>query len=128
RGGLPAPGGGVGRGLRPGPPFGCEAQARSGDKENRPMQLGLLLCDHTDEDFRRRGGDYPDLFLERIHEVEPAARLEAFDAAAGELPAPDMALDGWIISGARHDAFGDAPWLARLRERLAGLLARGQRV
>ncbi|WP_458735186.1 glutamine amidotransferase-related protein [Zobellella taiwanensis] len=92
------------------------------------MQLGLLLCDHTDEDFRRRGGDYPDLFLERIHEVEPAARLEVFDAAAGELPAPDMALDGWIISGARYDAFGDAPWLARLRERLAGLLARGQRV
>lgn len=92
------------------------------------MQLGLLLCDHIDEDFRRRGGDYPDLFSDRIREVMPAARLQVFDAEAGELPEPQTRLDGWIISGARHDAFGDYPWLARLKARVHELLAAGQRV
>ncbi|OXS14289.1 hypothetical protein CGX12_15210, partial [Zobellella denitrificans] len=90
------------------------------------MQLGLLLCDHIDRDFRRTGGDYPDLFLDRIREVMPSARLRVFDAEAGELPAPETRLDGWIISGARHDAFGDYPWLVRLKARVHELLAAGE--
>ncbi|MBL1377884.1 glutamine amidotransferase-related protein [Zobellella iuensis] len=92
------------------------------------MQLGLLLCDHIDPEFRRAGGDYPDLFFDRIREVMPNARLRVFDAEAGELPEPETRLDGWIISGARHDAFGDYPWLARLKCRVHELLAAGQRV
>lgn len=92
------------------------------------MQLGLLLCDHIDQGFRRTGGDYPELFLARIREVVPEARLTVFDAEAGELPAPDTRMDGWIISGSRHDAFGDYPWLTRLKTRVAGLLAEGQAV
>lgn len=92
------------------------------------MQLGLLLCDHIDPEFRRAGGDYPDLFFDRIREVMPGARLQVFDAEAGELPDPDHRLDGWLISGARHDAFGDYPWLERLKARVHELLAAGQRV
>ncbi|WP_445398067.1 glutamine amidotransferase-related protein [Zobellella sp. An-6] len=92
------------------------------------MQLGLLLCDHIDPEFSRTGGDYPDLFSDRIREVVPSARLQVFDAEAGELPDPGTRLDGWIISGARHDAFGDYPWLERLKARVHELLAAGERV
>ncbi|WP_116472848.1 glutamine amidotransferase-related protein [Zobellella maritima] len=92
------------------------------------MQLGLLLCDHTDSDFSRVGGDYPDLFRECIAAVAPEAQLQVYDANQHQLPDEGTRLDGWIISGARFDAFGQYPWLERLKACVRRLLEQGQRI
>ncbi|GAA3531976.1 glutamine amidotransferase-related protein [Zobellella aerophila] len=92
------------------------------------MQLGLLLCDHIDSDFSRVGGDYPELFRECIGAVAPKAQLQVYDVHRQQFPDEDTRLDGWIISGARFDAFGRYPWLERLKTCVRRLLEQGQRI
>lgn len=92
------------------------------------MQLGLLLCDHTDHEFGQLGGDYPELFSDCISAIAPEAQLRVFDVHRQQLPDPDTRLDGWIISGARFDAFGDYPWLEQLKACVRRLLEQGQRI
>ena len=49
-------------------------------------------------------------------------RFEAFHTPAGEYPASFDAFDAVVLTGSRHDAFGEAPWLEELRARVRGLM------
>jgi GMP synthase-like glutamine amidotransferase len=78
------------------------------------VHVGLLLCDHLDPDVADRVGDYTELFPARFG---PAGlRLTVFDVTAGEFPDDLAALDGWLVSGSRHSAYDDEPWIRRLED------------
>lgn len=48
--------------------------------------------------------------------------FEAFHTPAGEFPASIGDFDAFILTGSRHDAFGDAPWIVELRARVRALV------
>lgn len=48
--------------------------------------------------------------------------FEAFHVPAGEYPERPEAYDAFVITGSRHDAFADEPWIAGLRARVRALV------
>jgi GMP synthase-like glutamine amidotransferase len=80
--------------------------------------IGILACDHVGPELRpaARGRDYDDMYAELLRAAEPAVRTRTYDVVGGELPDHPGECDGWIITGARYDAYRDDSWIVALRE------------
>lgn len=77
-------------------------------------RLGFLLCDHALAHLAERFGDYPEMFERAFAEVSDAIDWDVYDVTAGELPVTAETCDGYLISGSRHGAYDDLPWIAPL--------------
>jgi GMP synthase-like glutamine amidotransferase len=77
-------------------------------------RLGLLLCDRPLDHLAARFGDYPAMFARAFGEVASGFEWAVFDVTRGELPAALDACDGYLVSGSRHGAYDDLPWIAPL--------------
>lgn len=82
-----------------------------------PPVIGILACDHVGPELRdaSHGRDYDDMYTELLQRGEPSIRTRTYDVVGGELPASPDECDGWIITGARYDAYKDDPWIVALR-------------
>lgn len=87
------------------------------------FRLGVLACDHIDEPTlieAAEGADYHDMCADLVRRHQPDLDVDidvrVYDAVGGQLPESPDECDGWIITGSRHDAYGDDPWLVALRE------------
>jgi len=96
--------------------------------------LGVLACDHIDDPVlveAAQGIDYHDMCadLVRRHQSELGVEIDVrvYDAVNGELPDSPGRCDGWIITGSRHDAYRDDPWLVALRRFIVALHQSGAR-
>jgi len=76
------------------------------------MRVGLLLCDHLDEDAAAVAGDYTTLMPRMLepHGVE----LEVFDLTEGRFPASVKDFPAWITSGSRRSAYTDEAFIPDL--------------
>ncbi len=88
-------------------------------------QIGVLLCDHVDERFRSAlGGDYAEVFGRILGSTDPPVATRNYEAITRELPASPQECDAWLITGSRHDAHSDEPWVLDLvgwvRDAVAG--------
>ncbi len=79
---------------------------------NAPLRIGLLLCDHLDDDVAAQVGDYTDLYPAVFG---PAGMdLTVFEVTRGELPEDLDGYDGWVVSGSRRSTYEDEGWIHRL--------------
>ncbi len=46
----------------------------------------------------------------------PGLEFRVWSALDGELPADLHECDAWLITGSRHDAYSDIPWIRALRD------------
>ena len=114
-----------------------ETGAASGSDAEGPgaglVNIGVLLCDHVDPDLKHHvGGDYDVLYTEFL---TAAARrcgvtidVVIYDAVNGVLPMHVDECDAWVVSGSRHDAYGDASWVVDLRRFVGRLIAAVERL
>jgi GMP synthase-like glutamine amidotransferase len=49
--------------------------------------------------------------------------FDVFHVPAGEWPDDETRYDAFVLTGSRHDAFADTPWIVALRTRVAALVA-----
>ena len=91
--------------------------------------VGVLICDHVDPErlAANRGRDTAELYHDFLTGADPSLRTRAYDAINGELPERVDECDGWIITGARHDAYRDDHWIVELRRFLVLLVQAGRR-
>ena len=77
----------------------------SGDR----LRIGLLLADELREGLQGRFGCYSRMFEALL----AAGRFdfEIFDVRANGCPETPAACDGYLITGSRHGAYDDLPWL-----------------
>ncbi|MGG7645689.1 type 1 glutamine amidotransferase [Rhodovulum sp. YNF3179] len=78
------------------------------------MKIGILQTGHLPPELLPTYGDYPELY-ERLLDGY------GFDFAAWavvDMEFPDSVhdADGWLITGSRHGAYEDLPWIAPLEE------------
>lgn len=80
--------------------------------------IGILACDHVGPELldAARGRDYDAMYTELLQAAEPAIRTRTYDVVGGQLPDHPAECDGWIITGARYDAYRDDPWIVALRQ------------
>jgi GMP synthase (glutamine-hydrolysing) len=86
------------------------------------MKIGILQTGEA-PDALRDLGDYPDLFVRLL-------QGHGFDFAIypvlhGQFPASVQDCDGWLITGSRHGAYEDHPWIPPLEDFIRASYAAG---
>ncbi len=86
--------------------------------------IGILACDHVGPELLEaaRGRDYDGMYAELLQAAERSIRTRTYDVVGGELPEHPGECDGWVITGARYDAYRDEPWIIALREFVQGVV------
>ncbi len=77
-------------------------------------RLGFLLCDRVLEHIADQFSDYPEMFARAFAEVSDAIEWRVFDLIESAVPPSVDACDGYLISGSRHGAYDDLPWIPLL--------------
>jgi GMP synthase-like glutamine amidotransferase len=76
------------------------------------MQIGILQTGQSPDALRDDAGDYPDMF-ERLLAGQ-GFTFRTWHVEAMDFPASVHDMDGWLITGSRHGAYEDHPFIAPL--------------
>lgn len=78
------------------------------------MKIGILQTGKAVPEVRAKMGEYADIFESLLagHGFE----FDRFMVVDGEFPTGPAAADGWLITGSRHGAYEDLPWIRRLED------------
>lgn len=76
------------------------------------MKIGILQTGLAPDALKDQMGDYPDMFARLLagHGFE----FQTFRVVEGEFPPSVTSCDGWLITGSRHGAYEDHPWIPPL--------------
>ena len=78
------------------------------------MQIGILQTGASPEALRADHGDYPDFFETLL--AGRGLTFRTYHVEAMEFPADVRDCDGWLITGSRHGAYEDHPFIPPLEE------------
>ncbi|MBD3787462.1 MAG: type 1 glutamine amidotransferase [Sphingomonadales bacterium] len=78
------------------------------------MLIGILQTGQSPDVLRAEAGDYPAMF-ERLL-AGHGFTFRSYHVEAMEFPADVHDCDGWLITGSRHGAYEDHPFIAPLEE------------
>jgi GMP synthase-like glutamine amidotransferase len=87
------------------------------------MLIGILQTGHAPDALRPIHGNYPDLF-ERLL-ADRGFDFRTFAVVDGEFPQGPHDAEGWLITGSRHGAYEDHPWIPPLEQLIRDIYAAG---
>lgn len=76
------------------------------------MLIGILQTGQSPDVLREAAGDYPDMFQTLLK--DHGLRFRTYHVEAMEFPETIHACEGWLITGSRHGAYEDHPFIPRL--------------
>jgi GMP synthase-like glutamine amidotransferase len=86
------------------------------------VRVGLLECDHVPPDLRAIGDDYAPMFEAAFTAHASWVHFDRVDVVGGaELPSLGEH-DAYLITGSRHSAYEDLPWMSQLGRFVGGLV------
>ncbi len=85
------------------------------------MLIGILQTGHAPDALRPRHGNYPDLF-ERLL-AGRGLSFRTWAVVDGEFPSGPHDAEGWLITGSRHGAYEDHPWIPPLERLIREVVA-----
>lgn len=89
------------------------------------MKIGILMTGHALPDLIESTGDYDAMFADLLG--RHGFTFERYDVVDEVYPeSPDDA-DGWLITGSKHGAYEDHPWIPRWRRSSATPATRASR-
>jgi GMP synthase (glutamine-hydrolysing) len=88
------------------------------------MHIGILQTGHMTEAVRPQTGDYPEMFARLLD--GHGLTFTTWDVEAGRFPSGPEAAEGWLITGSRHGAYEDHPWIPPLEDLIRGIIASGR--
>ncbi|KMW60801.1 GMP synthase [Candidatus Rhodobacter oscarellae] len=86
------------------------------------MHIGILQTGHVAEALVKEHGDYDQIFMEFL--AGRGLRFTNFAVVDGVFPIGVDACDGWLITGSKHGAYEDHPWIPPLEEFIRAAHAR----
>jgi GMP synthase-like glutamine amidotransferase len=78
------------------------------------MLIGILQTGQSPDALRNEMGDYPDMFHHLL--AEQGLRFRTYHVEAMDFPEGIHDCDGWLITGSRHGAYEDHPFIPRLED------------
>lgn len=78
------------------------------------MKIGILKCGQAPESMRGELGDYDDMFKRMLD--GRGFEFTSWHVEAMEFPASIHDADGWLLSGSRHGAYEDHPFIPPLED------------
>ena len=85
------------------------------------MKIGILQTGHSPEALLGEFGNYGALFVKLLG--GQGFIFEIFDVVNMAFPASPDACDGWLITGSRHGAYEDLPFIAPLEDFIRAVIA-----
>ncbi|EYD78344.1 GMP synthase [Rubellimicrobium mesophilum DSM 19309] len=85
------------------------------------MLIGILQTGHAPDALRPTHGDYPDLFAELLK--DKGLTFRTWSIVDGEFPSGPHDAEGWLITGSRHGAYEDHPWIPPLEALIRDIVA-----
>lgn len=76
------------------------------------MLIGILQTGLAPDLLVEEHGEYPDMFAKLL--AGKGFTFRTYSVVKGEFPASVKDCDGWLITGSRHGAYEDHPWIAPL--------------
>ncbi|MBT8475739.1 MAG: type 1 glutamine amidotransferase [Rhodobacteraceae bacterium] len=78
------------------------------------MKIGILQSGHLPEAMRETLGDYSEMYQALL--AGQGLEFTTYNVCDMEFPESATSEDGWLISGSRHGAYDDLPFIARLED------------
>ena len=78
------------------------------------MLIGILQTGLAPDALSDQMGDYPDMFARLL--AGHGFTFRTYRVVEGEFPAAVRDCDGWLITGSRHAAYEDHPWIPPLEQ------------
>ena len=78
------------------------------------MLIGILQTGLAPDVLAPEMGDYPDMFARLL--AGNGFTFRTYRVVDGEFPASVIDCDGWLITGSRHGAYEDHPWIPPLEK------------
>ncbi len=78
------------------------------------MKIGILLTGHPPEEMYDQFGEYDGMFRALLD--GNGFEFQTYSVVDNEFPDGTHAADGWIITGSRHGAYEDHPWIQPLEQ------------
>ena len=88
------------------------------------MKIGILQCGHFPDDLRGEMGDYDAMFATLLG--GRGFLFETYAVVDGIFPSGPEACDGWLITGSRHGAYDDLPWIPPLESLIRAIRDAGK--
>ncbi|RYH08910.1 type 1 glutamine amidotransferase [Tropicimonas sp. IMCC6043] len=88
------------------------------------MRIGILTAGHAPDELLPDLGDYPDMFVNLLG--GNGFTFQSWAVVDGDMPEDIHAADGWLITGSRHGAYDDLPWIPRLEDFIREIYADGR--
>ncbi|HCP81047.1 MAG TPA: glutamine amidotransferase [Octadecabacter sp.] len=86
------------------------------------MKIGILQTGHSPDELRPVMGDYSNLFEQLL--ANQGFTFETFSVVDGILPDTPDQCEGWLITGSKHGAYEDHPWIAPLESLIREIYAK----
>lgn len=90
------------------------------------MKIGILQTGQAPESLRAEMGDYPAMFARLL--AGNGFTFQTWLVEEMEFPASVHVADGWLITGSRHGAYENHPFIAPLEQFVRDALAAGRPV
>lgn len=88
------------------------------------MKIGILQTGHVPDALMDVTGDYDRVFP-RLFDGH-GFDFETWAVVDGQMPHGPDAADGWLITGSRHGAYEDHPWIPPLEDLIRAINAQGR--
>ncbi len=85
------------------------------------MKIGILQCGHTPDAIRPVLGGYGQLYPAMLH--GHGFTFETFSVVDMEFPSGVNDADGWLVSGSKHGAYEDLPFIPPLMDFIRAVYA-----
>jgi GMP synthase-like glutamine amidotransferase len=76
------------------------------------MLIGILQTGHAPDALSAGFGEYPDMFARLL--AGRGLTFESYAVVDGEFPTSVKAAEGWLLTGSRHGAYDDLPFITPL--------------
>ena len=88
------------------------------------MHIGILQTGHAADPVREERGDYDEMFRRLL--AGHGFDFTTWSVVDGAFPEGPDAAEGWLITGSRHGAYDDLPWIAPLEELIRAIRDAGR--
>ena len=80
----------------------------------RNMKIGILEAGHPPNELKGKFGTYGEMFIKLLNNYE--FNFEIFDVENMNFPKSYSEADGWLITGSKHGAYENHPFIKPLEE------------
>ena len=88
------------------------------------MKIGILQTGHAPDEVRDELGNVNDFFMRLLD--GKGFTFQTYAVVDGDFPIKTTDCDGWLITGSKHGAYEDLPWIVQLQTLIREIYAVGR--